>query len=425
VRQQSVAQAAHSGWTVLPFGAAIDFQEGPGILAKDFRPHGVPLIRLSGLARGASVLDGCNYLDAEMVKRRWSHFALQAGDILLSTSASLGRIATVTPNASGAIAYTGVIRMRPRDPELLTSFIPYLLESEEFRSQAEAMGAGSVIRHFGPTHLKQMTVTIPPRQVQVAIVDTLSAYDELIENSQRRITILESMARALYREWFVHFRFPGHENHRRVASPLGEIPEGWIATSFREAARFENGDRGRNYPSAGDFVGDGVAFVNAGHLVDGHIDVAEVNQISESKFEQLRSGKIRPGDLLYCLRGSPGRTARATGLSRGAIASSLVLIRPTTQTTPEFLYCTLSGDVGTRMVSELNNGAAQPNISVGSVQRYPLVLPPGDILKQFTQVVEPQWRLADALRDQISTLRRTRDLLLPRLMSGQIDVSAA
>ena len=75
---------------------------------------------------------------------------------------------------------------------------------------------------------------LPPLLVQQRIAGILSAYDELIENSQRRIKILESMARALYREWFVHFRFPGHENHPRVASPLGEIPQGWEVKKLGE-----------------------------------------------------------------------------------------------------------------------------------------------------------------------------------------------
>src|SRR5712675_2132091 len=98
-------------WLEIPFSDVIDFQEGPGILAKDFHEHGVPLVRLAGLERGASILAGCNYLDPEVVARRWAHFALKRGDILLSTSASLGRIALVGDDAVGAIPYTGIIRM--------------------------------------------------------------------------------------------------------------------------------------------------------------------------------------------------------------------------------------------------------------------------------------------------------------------------
>ena len=83
---------------------------------------------------------------------------------------------------------------------------------------------------------------VPPLPVQQRIAGILSAYDELIENSQRRIKILESMARALYREWFVHFRFPGHENHPRVASPLGEIPQGWEVKKLAEIADLNYGE---------------------------------------------------------------------------------------------------------------------------------------------------------------------------------------
>jgi len=105
---------AGDAWPELPLAEVIDFQEGPGILAKDFCKDGVPLVRLSGLERGRSALEGCNYLDPETVTRRWAHFALHEGDILLSTSASLGRIAVVGAEAVGAIPYTGIIRMRPK-----------------------------------------------------------------------------------------------------------------------------------------------------------------------------------------------------------------------------------------------------------------------------------------------------------------------
>src|SRR4051794_32297619 len=95
----------------LAFPEVIDFQEGPGILAKDFRDTGVPLVRLAGLT-GGDLLEGCNYLEPDMVSRTWAHFRLQEGDTLLSTSASLGRVARVSTRGVGAIPYTGIIRLR-------------------------------------------------------------------------------------------------------------------------------------------------------------------------------------------------------------------------------------------------------------------------------------------------------------------------
>jgi type I restriction enzyme, S subunit len=159
--------------------------------------------------------------------------------------------------------------------------------------------------------------------------------------------------------------------------------------------------------------------------VNGTVDSRHINRITEPKFEQLRSGKIREGDLLYCLRGSPGRIARVSRLRAGAIASSLVIIRPTKNTNKEYLFYTLSGALGSRMVHELNNGAAQPNISVTSLHKYPLLMPPEGVLNQFAVHIGGHWKLADTLRAQISVLAAQRELLLPRLLSGQVEVAAA
>jgi type I restriction enzyme, S subunit len=239
-------------WIEEPFPKVIDFQEGPGIMAKDFRDEGVPLVRLSGLDRGGSVLSGCNYLDPEMVAGKWAHFALAKGDILLSTSASLGRIAVVGEDAVGAISYTGIIRMRPRDGRLIAPFIRYLLEGPDFQQQAEMVGVGSVIRHFGPMHLRQMSVKLPPPDEQRAIAHILGTLDDKIELNRRMNVTLEAMARALFKSWFVDFdpvraKADGRESGlpRPLAdlfpdsfegSALREIPKGWHVGRFGDVA---------------------------------------------------------------------------------------------------------------------------------------------------------------------------------------------
>ena len=187
------------------FEEVIDFLEGPGILARDFREDGIPLVRLAGLNPGASILEGCDYLDPEQVERRWAHFRLAKGDVLLSTSASLGRVAVVGKDGVGAIPYTGIIRMRPRDDSLYAPFIRYLLESPDFQRQTEMVGDGSVIRHFGPTHLKQMTVRLPPLPEQRAIASILGKLDEKIELNQRLHSTVDETTQALFQSWFIDF----------------------------------------------------------------------------------------------------------------------------------------------------------------------------------------------------------------------------
>ncbi|SFP19550.1 restriction endonuclease subunit S [Pseudomonas borbori] len=341
-------------------------------------------------------------------------FKIAPPGVVTGRSGSLGIVQYVSEKYWPHNTSLWVKDFKGNDPK----FVYYCMQGMDFAR----FNAGAGVPTLNRNHLDSLEVEVPALPVQQRIAGILSAYDELIENNQRRISILESMARALYREWFVHFRFPDHENHPLVPSPYGEIPQGWERATFAQAAVFENGDRGKNYPSGSDFIGSGIPFINAGHLVDGAVDLSGMNYILEEKFEQLRSGKIRKGDLLFCLRGSPGRTARTAKLCCGAIASSLVIIRPTERANEAFLYYTLAGEVGKRMATELNNGAAQPNVSVGSVQKYPLVLPTMDILSKFANSIEPIWRQIEMHRDQLSNLKKQRDLLLPRLLSGQINV---
>lgn len=169
-----------TGWTYSPLPEVTTFKEGPGILAKDFHEMGVPLIRLAGLDNGVSLLDGCNFLDPEMVKQKWSHFRLEKGDVLLSTSASLGRVAEVEDEAVGAIPYTGLIAFRARANRSCQRYIRHYLISPHFQRQVEAMGVGSVLRHFGPTHLKSMSVLEPPLPIQRAFSDLVAPLDRQV-----------------------------------------------------------------------------------------------------------------------------------------------------------------------------------------------------------------------------------------------------
>lgn len=345
---------------------------------------------------------------------RHDEFKVAPPGVTTGRSGSLGTVQYIAEKYWPHNTSLWVKDFKGNDPK----FVYFCMQGMDFAR----FNAGAGVPTLNRNHLDSLEVLIPPLPVQQRIASILSAYDDLIENSQRRIKILESMARALYREWFVHFRFPGYE--RQSPSPVGQIPRGWERSTFAQAAIFENGDRGKNYPSGSDFIDQGIPFINAGHLADGAVNIDAVDYISEEKFEQLRGGKIRKGDLLFCLRGSPGRTARTAGLFRAAIASSLVIIRPTERVNESFLYFTLAGEIGNRMVIELNNGAAQPNVSVGSVQKYPLLLPPIDLLREFATVIEPIWRQKETHRAQLRCLSKQRDLLLPRLLSGQIDVEA-
>ena len=156
-----------------------------------------------------------------------------------------------------------------------------------------------------------------------------------------------------------------------------ELPLGWEWRALGEVATFINGDRSANYPKKSDFVPNGVAFVNTGHIEpNGELSQVALDYISRECFDRLRSGRLVKGDIVYCLRGSTiGKTARVD-LSEGSVASSLVIIRAKPVILQDYLYYFLVSPLGQSLVRQYENGSAQPNLSVSAISQYPIPIPP-------------------------------------------------
>lgn len=163
------------------------FQEGPGIMAKDFRDTGVPLIRISGVHGPVVSLDGCNFLDEDMVAKKWNHFRLEEGDIILSSSASLGKVSKVGPEAIGSVAYTGLIRFKSFK-YVFDDYLIQFLGSSEFVRQIDDSKRGAAIQHFGPTHLRGMIVPVPPLLEQRHIVAKVNELMALCDQLKSRLS---------------------------------------------------------------------------------------------------------------------------------------------------------------------------------------------------------------------------------------------
>lgn len=162
------------------------FQEGPGIMAKDFRSQGVPLIRISGVHGALVTLHGCNFLEEDMVAKKWNHFRLDLNDIILSSSASLGKVSKVGSDTVGCIAYTGLIRFKPFK-SVFDEYLIRFLGSSEFARQIDDSKRGAAILHFGPTHLRGMIVPVPPLAEQQRIVAKVDALMALADRLKSRL----------------------------------------------------------------------------------------------------------------------------------------------------------------------------------------------------------------------------------------------
>lgn len=177
-------------WAVGKLKDIVFYQEGPGIMADDFQEEGVPLIRISGM-KGATVsLDGCNFLDPIKVARKWPHFKLKLGELLVSASATTGIAAKVNESVVGAIPYTGLIRFKPRS-KLCLDYLQYFLTANIFTYQIDLQKSGTTIQHYGPTHLGRILSVLPTLHEQT----TIAAYlDSKTAQLDRKIELLGQKA---------------------------------------------------------------------------------------------------------------------------------------------------------------------------------------------------------------------------------------
>ena len=261
-------------------------------------------------------------------------------------------------------------------------------------------------------------VVVPPLPVQQRIAGILSAYDELIENSQRRIKILESMARALYREWFVHFRFPGFEHRPRVASPLGEIPQGWEVKKLGDISSYINRGITPRYDEEGDSV-----VINQKCVRDQRLSLEAARRQSKAIPSEKQ---VCFGDVLINSTGvgTLGRVAQVyETLEDCTVDTHVTIARAARDTDLDFYGCCLLSLQET--FERLGIGATgQTELGRAAISDIEVVVPSANLQRQFGEAARGMRLAAMTYGKQIQNLRRTRDLLLPRVLSGQLAVDA-
>jgi len=273
------------------------------------------------------------------------------------------------------------------------------------------LSGGATFRNLTRGDLESFPIPWPSSRRKIAAV--LSAYDDLIENNTRRIAVLEEMAQLLYREWFVHFRFPGHEQVAIVDSPLGPIPAGWearqlgnIAEEVRRSVEPEKVDPKTPYL--------GLAHLPQKSIALSDWDTAKEAGSTKLAFQkgEILFGKIRP--YLHKVVVAP---------VAGICSTDTVVIVPRS---PEYfalvLTCVSSGEF-VEYATQTSQGTKMPRADWKVLVKYPIVLPPQPMLSRYNQSVEDIVAQIQNMIFRNRNLRRTRDLLLPRLISGEVDVS--
>lgn len=325
--------------------------------------------------------------------------------------ATIGKVCmTDRPSFTNQQINSVIVNETEHDP----FFVYYLMTTLRDELKSSAGGAATPI--INKTTFSELEVNVPPLPVQRRNAGILSAYSELIENSQRRIRILEAMARALYREWFVLFRFPGHEKLPRVASPLGEIPKGWEVKRLPESVHV---NPRVVVPREGE-----KSFVPMGCLSNDSILITNIETRGGNSGSKFQNGDTLFARITPCLEnGKTGYVQFLPDAEAVAFGSTEFIVLRSRTLTPEFVYCLArSEEFRSIAIKSMSGATGRQRVQEKCFDDFQIAQPPNVLLDHFSAIVAPNFDLIYKLHLQIQNLRRSRDLLLPRLLSGQIEV---
>jgi type I restriction enzyme S subunit len=308
-----------------------------------------------------------------------------------------------------------VVDFKGNDPR----FIYYLLRNTLRNYQTEKAAVPGVDRNV----LHLLKVLAPDRPAQESAASILSAYDDLVENNRRRIMLLEEAARMLYREWFVHFRFPGHE-HVKITDGL---PEGWAIKALSDLCSpgigIQTGPFGSQLHQS-DYTDSGVPVVMPKDLRGFRVESDGIARIPEELADRLGRHRMRVGDTVYGRRGDIGRRAFIGRRQAGWFCGTGCLrIRPIpSNIIPRYLFETLGSQQTAGFIANQAKGSTMPNLSAGAMKRVPILCPPANFQRLFVEATDPIFELVETLFEHNQKLVQACDLLLPRLMNGEIAV---
>ncbi len=397
-RVQLVEVASIKGGKRLPLGE--DF-------SKKETSH--PYIRARDIGYGKIEIHDPVFLCEEMAQKL-SRYRVTTGDICITiVGANVGEMGVVPPELNGANLTENAVRITSNG-KVDQTFLKFALFSEDAFAQMKILAGGAAQPKLGIYKIESIEIPLPTLPTQQKIASILSTYDDLIENNTRRIKILEEMAQTLYREWLVHFRYPGYESVPLVESELGLIPEGWEVRCFSDIGSFINGYAFK--PS--DWGKEGLPIIKIVELKNGITGNTPFN--SGAGIDQKYI--IDSGDILFSW--SADLNVYVWGFGKGILNQHLFNVIPKPNHTKLFLYYSLHEKMP--LFRNMSLGTTMRHIKRSALDQIFTLVPPQELEIEFENNAKPIHELIINLINQNSNLRQQRDLLLPHLISGELDV---
>ena len=397
-----------------PFGSQLHQAE--------YEAEGVPVVMPKDITDGGISSETVARVSEQTAARLERH-KLKPRSIVLPRRGEITKRAFIRDEQDGWLCGTGCLKIELNGDHLVPEYLYYFMEQEHVTKWLLQHAVGSTMLNLSAGIVAAMPVRYPAINVQQAIAEKLSAYDDLIDNNRRRMALLEDSARQLYREWFVRLRFPGHEH-----TPIVDgVPQGWERKTLGEVCisghGIQTGPFGSQLHQA-DYSETGVPVVMPKDIIDFRVSETSIARIPEDLANRLGRHRMVIGDTVYGRRGDIGRRAYIGKRQQGWFCGTGSLrIRPDpVAINPLYLFDFLGAPATVGDITNRAKGSTMLNLSAAALKPVPVLVPLRSLQDLYAEQVAQVREMLDVLDEQNQKLRQARDLLLPRLMNGELAV---
>lgn len=392
-----------------------------GMELKDYKTEH-PYLRVTDFGSNGIIQEKIKYID-DAVYERISRYTISSEDIYISIAGTIGRTGIVPTILSGSNLTENAAKITNISNDVNTRYLLCFLRSATGQAEIINRAGGTSQPKLALYKIEEIPFPCPNINAQELIADIIQSYDDLIENNSRRIQLLEESAHLLYREWFVHLRFPGHEHLVAVNG----LPENWHRVELESICIPKEGIQTGPFGSQlhqSDYTDDGIPVVMPKDIATHRVSLQTIARIPEQLANQLGRHCMQIGDIVYGRRGDIGRRALIGPRQDGYFCGTGCLrFRPDPAiVNPRYLFDQLGAPDTEGCIINRAKGSTMPNLSAGALKTVPILLPPKRIQDSYAEAVEPTNSLIETLAEQNQKLAQARDLILPRLMSGELSV---
>ncbi|MBU2882325.1 restriction endonuclease subunit S [Psychrosphaera sp. B3R10] len=396
---------------------------GSQLHQSDYSKYGTPVVMPKDIVDGNINEESIARVSDEHVERLTRH-KLSKGDIVYGRRGDIGRQALIRQHNVGWLCGTGCLRVSLGQDTLVSSkFLHLYLRQPDVIKWICNQAVGATMPNLNTEILRSVPVTYPAnKSYQNEITSKITKYDDLIENNSRRIVILEDMAQSLYREWFVNFRYPGHKdnldadgNLKLVDSPLGQIPKGWEVKRLDDIASVNpQSITKKNAP-------DEIGYIDIKSVGTGTINEVKLMSFDDAPSRARRVvvdcdiiwATVRPNRKQYSFICKP---------ASNTIASTGFAVLRSKSLPASYLYSFTTTDSFTGYLVNHATGSAYPAVNADTFKKADILVPPLALVRKFDDICSDALSQSEVLKKKNKNLKQQRDMLLPKLISGQINL---